>query len=125
MTASSSDRLVVKEKAIKTTVVSEHNGDIKTWTKEEKIELKKEIRQELRRVKSEIKEYKRGNTSTSPNVQSTNATQEITGKVYIGAVIGAAGLVLLILNVASGIGGLAVVIGLVFIVWGLIEQGSL
>ena len=58
-------------------------------------------------------------------MQSTKATQGIDGKVYIGAVIGAAGLVLLILGVASAVGGLAVVVGLVFIVWGLIEQGSI
>ena len=45
-------------------------------------------------------------------------------KIYYGLIIALAGLVVAIL-VHGGLGGLAILVGIVLIVWGLIEQGSI
>ena len=44
LTVSASENVAIKEKAIETTIENEKIRPIKTWTKEEKKELKKEIK---------------------------------------------------------------------------------
>jgi len=48
-------------------------------------------------------------------------------KIFLGILIGAAGLVLLIIggSTLGAIGGIGLVVGLVLIVWGFIVKGSL
>ncbi|MDA0194527.1 MAG: hypothetical protein O2887_13605 [Bacteroidetes bacterium] len=125
LSASVSEESPIVKNTVSSVATSANVTPVKTWTKAEKKEIRKEIKEEIKKVRSEIKEIKKENISNSPDMQSKKATQGLDGKVYIGTVIALAGLVLLILGVASPVGSLAVVVGLVFIVWGLIQQGSI
>ncbi len=51
------------------------------------------------------------------------ASKSVNAKVYTGVIVGAAGLVLMILTSGTlgAIGGIALLVGLIFIVWGLLE----
>jgi len=76
-------------------------------TKKEKRGLIKEIKEmgrELRRISKK--------DPTAASIQAEKAAKALTGKVYAGTVIGLAGLLLLILDIASPLGVLAFVIGL-------------
>ena len=55
-----------------------------------------------------------------------DAAKSLSGKIFLGILIGAAGLVLLIIggSTLGAIGGIALVVGLVLVVWGFIEKGS-
>lgn len=59
------------------------------------------------------------------DIKALKKQSKITNqKIYVGLIVALAGLVVAIL--ASGaLGGLAIIVGVVLIVWGLIEQGSL
>lgn len=83
-------------------------------TKEEKRAFKKDIRQKVKKVLKERKVLKK---------EAKNNKSAMNRKVYTGLIIAAGGLVVAIL--ASGtIGGLAIIVGVVLIAWGLIEEGS-
>lgn len=93
---------------------------IKRLSKKEKQGLIKEIKQIGKNLKRLRKE-----DPARAEIESQKATKALTGKTYAGAVIGIAGLILLILNIASPLGVLAFVVGLALVAWGLIERGSL
>ena len=80
--------------------------------KQEQKAMRKELKKELKDQVAEIKKVSR-EQDMSPD-----------RKIYIGLIIGAAGLVVALLA-SSSIGGLAIIVGVGLIAWGLIEQGSL
>jgi hypothetical protein len=82
---------------------------------------KKEVKTERRLQKLTQKIQRKVERKT---VKKTAAAgMSITGKVYAGLVIGAAGLVLMILggSTLSTIGSIGLLVGVVLIVWGLLE----
>jgi len=92
----------------------------KQLTKRERKNLFKEIKE----ISKELKQLRKENPGLA-DTKAQQATKALTGKVYIGSIIGIAGLILLILNIAAPLGVLAFVVGLGIIVWGLIERGSI
>jgi len=77
--------------------------------KKEKKKLRKNIKKE---IKEEIKTYKKKKRDFDAD-----------RKIYVGIIIGAAGIVVAIL--ASGaLGALAIIVGVGLIAWGLIEKGN-
>ena len=72
---------------------------------------KKELKAAKKEIKREIKEQ-------------NNRSQIANRKIWIGVVVGVAGILISIL--ASGsVGAIAIIVGIGFIAWGLIEQGHL
>lgn len=103
-TSTSSDRKV-KEIASKFKEGGKFDkANISKMTKSEKRAVLKEAKKDIKALKKQSK-----------------ITNE---KIYWGVIIGLAGLVIAIL--ASGsLGGLAILVGLILIIWGLVEQGSI
>lgn len=110
--------------------------DLKDLSRAELKQIRKELKQEIRSLDSEIKSLEQSKTLAPENERAKfessimdrqvqrDAAKALSGKIFIGVIIGLAGLVLLIINVTTWLGALAVVVGLAFIVWGLIEKGS-
>ena len=74
---------------------------------------RKEIHREQKQLKKELKrEVKK------------EARQFKNEKIWIGTVIGVAGILVAIL-VSGTVGGIAIIVGIGFIAWGLIEQGGI
>ena len=83
-------------------------------TREEKKAFKRDIKQQLRKISREQKLEKK---------EAKKKGAQMNRKIYTGLIIAGAGIVVAIL--ASGaIGGLAIIVGVALIAWGLIEQGS-
>lgn len=86
-------------------------------SKEEKKILKKEKKQFVKEFTKELKTELKAKTSMK---RSGFPPKQ---KIFVGAVVGIAGIVIAIL--ASGsLGGLAIIVGVVLIAWGIIEQGG-
>ena len=101
-------------------------------------QIRRELKQEIKSLDSEIKsleaskriapEEERGkfeSSITEKKVQR-DVAKAMNHKIFLGILIGAAGLVLLIIggSTLGAIGGIALVVGLVLVVWGFIEKGS-
>ena len=73
-----------------------------------KKELKKETKESLKELKKDLKEYKKENKKS---------VKQVSGNTRTGIIIGVAGLVLMILGTGtvSSIGGLLLLIGVIFI----------
>ena len=82
-------------------------------SKEEKKNFRKEVKQDFKEIKQQVKELK----------QEEAKNVSMNQKVYIGIIIALAGLVIAILA-STGIGALAIIVGVGLIAWGLIEQGA-
>lgn len=106
LVASTSNRVVAKEEVKKTYL---------QMSKSERKELRKELKA---KVKAIVKERK------ASNVESVQATKSIDNDLKLAAIFGAVGLVALIIggNVFWVIGGIAMIIGVVFFVKWLIRQ---
>ena len=83
--------------------------------KKEKKRFKKNLRLELKNTLKEHKALKK---------QAKNKKTAMNRKVYSGLIVAGAGLIVAIL-VSGTIGGLAIIIGVALIAWGLIEEGSI
>ena len=87
--------------------------------KKERTALKKELKKSLKKIRKVVRA-----DPAAADIMAEKVAKEITDdKVYAGAVIGIAGLILLILDIVTPLGVLAVVVGLALIVWGLLERG--
>jgi len=94
-------------------------------TKARKKELRRKIKDEIKQIKIDLKNNKKDKRLISPGALATSQDSKgMNQKIYIGILVGAAGLILLIVNVATILGVLALVAGLGLIVWGFIEKGS-
>ncbi len=94
------------------------NKEVRKARKELNKEIKNELKSELIKVKKDYRSYKK-------SVKEKDATAKVVNKwVYIGLVVGAAGLVLLIASVGT-IGGIALVVGVGFIVYGLLLNAGI
>ena len=94
------------------------NKEVRKARKELNKEVKNELKSELIKVKKDYRSYKK-------SVKEKDATAKVVNKwVYIGLVVGAAGLVLLIASVGT-IGGIALVVGVGFIVYGLLLNAGI
>ena len=82
-------------------------------SKEDKRAFKKEVKRDFKDVKNQLKQLK----------QEEAKNVSMNQKIYIGIIIAVAGLVIAILA-STGIGALAIIVGVVLIAWGLIEQGA-
>jgi len=122
---SSPNKEQVKKYEQKIESVKELNLDNRSFNKEvrkARKELNKEIKNEL---KSELIKVKKDYRSYKNSVKEKDATAKVVNKwVYIGLVVGAAGLVLLIASVGT-IGGIALVVGVGFIVYGLLLNAGI
>ena len=81
-------------------------------SKQEKKKLRKQVKQEYKLLRKEVKEAKQ-----------EAQTQDIVfnKKMYIGAVILAAGILVAILA-SGGVGAVGIIVGIALIAWGFIEQ---
>jgi len=87
--------------------------EVRKARKELNKEIKNELKSELIKVKKDYKSYKK-------SVKEKDASAKVVNKwVYIGLVVGAGGLVLLIFGVGT-IGAIGLVVGVGFIVYGLL-----
>ena len=115
----------VKSYEKKVESIENKNLDTKTFRKEVKMarkELNKEIKNEL---KTELNKAKKDYRSYKKSVIEKDASAKVVNKwVYIGLVVGAGGLVLLIAGVGA-IGGIALVVGVGFIVYGLLLNAGI
>ena len=94
------------------------NKEVRKARKELNKEIKNELKSELIKVKKDYRSYKN-------SVKEKDALAKVVNKwVYIGLVVGAAGLVLLIASVGT-IGGIALVVGVGFIVYGLLLNAGI
>jgi len=107
-------------------------------TKTEKAALKqtkKQIKRRMAEIDLEIEELKTAGKTVLGKVDNYQNTikklerekkelRQMNRKIYIGILVGAAGLVLLIISTAEVLGTLALVAGLGLIVWGFIEKGG-
>jgi len=94
------------------------NKEVRKARKELNKEIKNELKSELIKVKKDYRSYKN-------SVKEKDASAKVVNKwVYIGLVVGAAGLVLLIASVGT-IGGIALVVGVGFIVYGLLLNAGI
>ena len=84
-------------------------------TRKEKKAFKQNIRHQLKEVLKEKKALKK---------EAKNKKAAMNRKVYSGLIVAGAGLIVAIL-VSGTIGGLAIIIGVALIAWGLIEEGSI
>ncbi|MDN5213934.1 hypothetical protein QQ020_17800 [Fulvivirgaceae bacterium BMA12] len=83
-------------------------------TREEKKAFKQDIKRQLKKISQERKLAKK---------EAGKKAAQMNRKIYTGLIIAGAGIVVAIL--ASGtVGGLAIIVGVALIAWGLIEQGS-
>jgi len=99
----------VQEKIEKIKILEENKSSL---------ENKEEVKLSKKELKAAKKEFKKELKKDLKNRQVTNQ------KIWIGIVVAVAGILVSIL--ASGsIGAVAIIVGIGFIVWGLIEQGSL
>ncbi|MCG8322615.1 MAG: hypothetical protein MI921_24155 [Cytophagales bacterium] len=83
--------------------------------KQEKKALKRNIRQEFKETLKAHKTLKK---------EAKNKKAAMNRKVYSGLIVAGAGLIVAIL-VSGTLGGLAIIIGVALIAWGLIEEGSI
>jgi len=117
------DHVIAYENKVES--IEDKNLDTKTFNKEVKNarkELSKEVKNEL---KSELIKAKKDYRSYKKSVKEKDATAKVVNKwVYIGLVVGAGGLVLLIAGVGS-IGAIALVVGVGFIVYGLLLNAGI
>ena len=84
-------------------------------TRKEKKAVKQNIRHQLKEVLKEQKVLRK---------EAKNKKTAMNRKVYSGLIIAGAGIVVAIL-VSGTIGGLAIIVGVALIAWGLIEEGSI
>ena len=84
-------------------------------TRKEKKVVKQNIRHQLKEVLKEQKILRK---------EAKNKKTAMNRKVYSGLIIAGAGIVVAIL-VSGTIGGLAIIVGVALIAWGLIEEGSI
>ncbi len=97
-----------------TSVDVSNKRNITKLTREEKKAFKQDIKRQLRKISQERKLAKK---------ESGKKAAQMNRKIYTGLIIAGAGIVVAIL--ASGtVGGLAIIVGVALIAWGLIEQGS-
>ena len=85
-----------------------------TLTKKEKKALRKDFRQQLKQALKDRKALKK---------EAKNKKTAMNRKVYSGLIIAGAGIIVAIL-VSGTLGGLAIIVGVALIAWGLIEEGS-
>jgi len=105
--------------SVKKNIASESLKDVKhKLSKTEKRELRRKLKKEIKQIKSELK------VESLKSIESAQAGEGMNEKIFIGILVGGAGLILLILKVASPLGVLALVAGLGLIVWGFIEKGT-
>jgi F0F1-type ATP synthase assembly protein I len=95
-------------------------------TKEKEVD-RKELRQKIRNLKSEMKqnpEMAKTLKAEFQKAQSAKKSVSVNSKIYVGAIIGIGGLVLMILagGAVYTIGSLALLVGVILVVWGLLEQ---
>ena len=112
--------------------------DLKDLSQTELKQIRKELKQEIRSLDSEIESLEKSKKLVPEQDRSTfessitekkvqrDAVKAMNHKIFLGILIGAAGLVLIIIggSTLGAVGGIALVVGLVLIVWGLIEKGS-
>lgn len=84
-------------------------------TRKDKKAVKQNIRHQLKEVLKERKVLRK---------EAKNKKTAMNRKVYSGLIIAGAGIVVAIL-VSGAIGGLAIIVGVALIAWGLIEEGSI
>ncbi len=94
--------------------------DVSTLTKERRREFRKEVKSELKN----LRKLKKENKTLVKELKKDDATKRVNSWVYTGLVVGGAGLVLLILDVATIVGVIALLVGLGFIVYGLLVDGG-
>ena len=92
--------------------------EVRKARKELNKEIKNELKSELIKAKKDYRTYKK-------SVKEKDASAKVVNKwVYIGLVVGAGGLLLLIAGVGA-IGGIALVVGVGFIVYGLLLNAGI
>ena len=118
---------------------SKFQSDTKDVSRAELKQIRKELKREIKSINSEIKvlekskriapekERSKFESSITEKKVQKEAAKAMNRKIFLGILIGAAGLVLIIIggSTLGPIGGIALVVGLVLIVWGFIEKGSL
>ncbi len=136
MASLNSEHLVIPPKE-----PSELSSAPQSWLKQdlsraELKEIRKELKQEIKSISSEIRTMRKAKKLAPEEEQAKfesgitekkverDAAKGLNQKIFLGILIGAAGLVLIIVDVLPPVGGIALVVGLVLIVWGFIEKGS-
>lgn len=113
--AKDNDHKAVKKPTDRMQEISDKYGNDRRYDEKNIAEMSKaEKRSLLKEVKRDLKEVKK--------IEKKEGISN--RKIYIGIIIALAGLVLSIL-VSGSIGGLAILVGVILIVWGLIEQGTI
>jgi uncharacterized membrane protein len=103
-------------------IVEEHKENIEKLKERETNQktLEKEIRKEEKRAQKEVKKQL---IKEIKDVKGTEDKEAMNQKIFIGIVIAAAGIIIAILA-SSGLGAVAIIVGVGLIAWGIIEQGG-
>lgn len=103
-------------------IVDEHKENVRKLKENETNQktLEKQIRKEEKRAQKEVRKQL---LTEIKDVKGTEAKEAMNQKVFIGIVIAAAGIIIAILA-SSGLGAVAIIVGVGLIAWGIIEQGT-